>query len=79
MRKTQTSRRGIAIIWTAILVVVMIGFVGLACDTGYGLLVAHQLQNAADASALAGALAMIKGTDESRSGWTSCDLCATAH
>ena len=66
MRKTQTSRRGISLIWTALLTVIMIGFVGLACDVGYGLLVAHQLQNAADASALAGALAMTKGEDEAR-------------
>ena len=66
MRKTQTSRRGISLIWTALLTVIMIGFVGLACDVGYGLLVAHQLQNAADASALAGALAMTKGENESR-------------
>lgn len=66
MRETHLSRRGIALIWTSILMLIMIGFVGLACDTGYGLLVAHQLQNTADASALAGALAMINGEDESR-------------
>ena len=51
MRKTRTTRRGVSLIWTALLMVVMIGFVGLACDMGYGMLVAHQLQNAADASA----------------------------
>jgi len=49
------QRRGAVHIWVAILLVVLIGFTGLALDTGYGVLVGNQLQNAADAGALAAA------------------------
>ncbi len=47
--------KGIALVWTAILLTLIILLIGLALDTGKVLLVAHQLQNAADAAALAGA------------------------
>ena len=47
-------RRGIVSIWTALLLMVLIGIMGLAIDVGYALMVAHRLQNAADAAALAG-------------------------
>lgn len=47
--------RGIAFIWVAIFLIVLILFVGLSLDTAKVYLVAHQLQNAADAAALAGA------------------------
>ena len=58
--KTNTkkhSRRngGIALIWMAITLIVLILFVGLALDYAKVCLAAHQLQNAADAAALAGA------------------------
>ncbi len=46
---------GIVLIWYAILGLVLIGFVGLASDTGYVYLTSHELQNAADSAALAGA------------------------
>ena len=53
---TQGSlRRGFALVWTAVLLVVILGFTGLAVDTGYCVVVANQLHNAADAAALAGA------------------------
>lgn len=42
-------------IWTVIVLFLLIGLMGLATDIGYYLLVAHQLQNAADAASLAGA------------------------
>ncbi|MHC4294240.1 MAG: pilus assembly protein TadG-related protein [Planctomycetota bacterium] len=54
--KTKSRRKGLAYIWVVITLLIVIGFVGLAIDVGYALLVGHQLQNAADASALAGAL-----------------------
>ncbi|HWE93522.1 MAG TPA: pilus assembly protein TadG-related protein [Tepidisphaeraceae bacterium] len=47
--------RGIALVYVAIVMVVLVGIIGLASDTAYVYLVAHQLQNAADAAALAGA------------------------
>lgn len=40
-------------VWIAIILIVVVGFVGLALDWAFVLLVNHQLQNAADASALA--------------------------
>ena len=44
---------GFAYIWTAVLLLLLVGLVGLACDAGKIYLVANQLQNAADAAALA--------------------------
>jgi hypothetical protein len=54
-RPRQARRRGIALLWTAIFLLVLIGIVGLSIDWGKAATDAHQLQNAADAAALAGA------------------------
>jgi hypothetical protein len=50
-----SRRRGIAFIWAAIVILVIALLVGLTLDTARACLVLHQLQNAADAAALAGA------------------------
>jgi hypothetical protein len=47
--------RGIALIWAAIFLMLIILLLGLMLDTGKVALNIHQLQNAADAAALAGA------------------------
>jgi len=52
-------RRGAVIVWTAISAVMLLGFAALAVDLGYVRLVRNQLQNAADAAALAGASALL--------------------
>jgi hypothetical protein len=68
MRKPTPSRgfrRGIAIVWTAIILVLMLGFVGLSLDWGKAAIDAHQLQNAADAAALAGAQKLKKAYHDS--------------
>jgi Flp pilus assembly protein TadG len=52
---TSRNRRGIALAWTAIVLFVMIGIVGLSIDWGKVVWNVHQMQNAADAGALAGA------------------------
>jgi hypothetical protein len=44
-----------ALIWVSVSMMVFIGLIGLALDTGYAVLVGGQLQHAADAAALAGA------------------------
>ncbi|MBI1922549.1 MAG: hypothetical protein HYS23_15880 [Geobacter sp.] len=49
------NKKGIALVYIAILIVMLIGFLGLAIDIGYMYSVKGQLQNAADAAALAGA------------------------
>jgi Flp pilus assembly protein TadG len=65
VRKTNV-RRGFSLVMISLTLVVLMGFIGLACDVGYGLLVAHQLQNAADAAALAGAGRLKSGQDDAR-------------
>jgi hypothetical protein len=55
LRRRHHRYRGVALIWTAIVILVLILFVGLTIDTAKVALVAHQLQNVADAAALAGA------------------------
>jgi hypothetical protein len=57
-RKALAKRRrakGITLVWSAIMLIVMIGFLGIVIDMSYVHLTANQLQNAADAAALAGA------------------------
>ncbi len=48
-------RKGVAIVWFALLGFVLLGFVGLSLDWGKAGLNVHELHNGADASALAGA------------------------
>ena len=53
--KCGRRRRAVAAVWVALAALILIGIIGLGLDTAYGLLGGHQLQNAADAAALAGA------------------------
>jgi Flp pilus assembly protein TadG len=55
LRPRHLRHRGIAYLWVAIFLLLFILLVGLTLDTAKVLLAAHQLQNAADAAALAGA------------------------
>lgn len=55
MKKPINNNKGITIVLVAILLFVLVGFVGLALDVSYMYVVKGQLQNAADAGALAGA------------------------
>lgn len=48
-------RRGIAFVWAAVFLAVLIGIAGLSLDWGKMAFNVHQLHNAADAAALAGA------------------------
>ena len=48
------TKAGISNIWVALLLPVLVGFMGLAIDVGYMVWVAQQLQIGADAGALAG-------------------------
>ncbi|MEA3224696.1 MAG: pilus assembly protein TadG-related protein, partial [Planctomycetota bacterium] len=54
-RSGRLRHRGVVIVWVAIMLLVMILFVGLSLDTAKVALVLHQMQNASDAAALAGA------------------------
>ncbi len=59
--KTGRKRRGIVNVWVALLGLVVIGLVGLACDAAFLFMTAHQLQNAADAASLAAAAQLTNG------------------
>jgi Flp pilus assembly protein TadG len=61
------SNRGIAVIYIALLLIALLAFVGLAVDIGYMYVAKTQLQNAADAAALAGAAKLTGGIDSSTS------------
>jgi Flp pilus assembly protein TadG len=58
------GNRGIAVVYIALLLVVLLAFVGLAIDIGYMYVAKTQLQNAADAASLAGAAVL---TERSKS------------
>jgi hypothetical protein len=51
----ERKAKGIALVWTAIILIAVILLTGLVVDISRVNLIAHQLQNAADAGALAGA------------------------
>ncbi|GAC1475917.1 MAG: hypothetical protein NVSMB9_29350 [Isosphaeraceae bacterium] len=59
--RTRSSRRGVVVPIVGVLLVVLTGFLALAYDLGRVAVVHGQIQNAADAAALAGASAL--GTD----------------
>jgi Flp pilus assembly protein TadG len=52
---TAQQRRGVALVWAVLVMLMVIGFAGLTLDTGLGYMVGHQLQDAADASSMAAA------------------------
>lgn len=56
-------RRGTILVLTAVLMVVLLGFVALTVDSGFIQLTRTQLQSAADAAALSGAMEL-SGTDD---------------
>jgi Flp pilus assembly protein TadG len=58
--KTIGNNRGLALVYVALAIMVLIGFIGLAFDLSYLYVVKGELQNAADATALAGAGSLYK-------------------
>ena len=59
-REGRRQPRGQALVTMAVSMVAIMGFIGLAIDVGMLMLARNELQNAADAAALAGAGAMYK-------------------
>lgn len=57
---------GAVLIWAVVVLSVLIGAMGLAVDTWYASLTVQQLQNAADAAALAGAQHVLMDQDQAR-------------
>jgi Flp pilus assembly protein TadG len=62
IRSQKQQRRGAVVPLTALLLIVIMAFLAFAIDLGYALIVRAQLQNAADAAALAGASQMLDST-----------------
>ena len=54
-RGPRGRARGVTLVWAAIVMFVLVGFVALAVDWGYAYYTTQKLQNAADSAALAGA------------------------
>ncbi|MGB9079893.1 MAG: pilus assembly protein TadG-related protein [Desulfuromonadaceae bacterium] len=54
-RVKKINNKGVAVVYIALMIVVLVAFVSLAVDLGYIYVAKGQLQNAADAAALAGA------------------------
>jgi Flp pilus assembly protein TadG len=64
--RRRRLRGGIVVVWVVITITFLIAFLGLVMDTSYVTLVGHQLQNAADASALASASDLATSTATAR-------------
>lgn len=62
----RRHERGVVIIWTALFLLMMLGFVAIGIDVAKVMATQSQLQNAADAAALAGASAINLVTGEVR-------------
>lgn len=57
------NERGVTVIIVTVVIVLLIGFVAFAIDIGYTYVARNQVQNAADAGALAGARFLINAND----------------
>jgi len=62
----RAQRRGFSALWTTITLVLVITLTGVGIDSGHLFLSAQQLQNAADASAIAGARLVRESTEAAR-------------
>ncbi|MDA7977386.1 MAG: VWA domain-containing protein [Pirellulales bacterium] len=62
-RRKAEPRRGSILVLSTIFMIVMLGFIALALDTGYVASVKTDLKRATDAGALAGAGALVNGSD----------------
>lgn len=63
INKPPRGQRGVVLIWFALFLPVLIGFIALAVDVSRLYLIRVELQNAADAAALAGTYKYADGAD----------------
>jgi Flp pilus assembly protein TadG len=63
MKKKLTGQRGAVLIFVALVLFLLLGFAAFALDFGYTYVVKSQLQNAADAAALAGASVLFSANE----------------
>jgi Flp pilus assembly protein TadG len=76
-RNFVQETHGATLVWSAILIVMLLGFCGLAIDVGHYVLVKNELQRAADAGALAGVRALFPA-DPKTATWPVVPDCSTA-
>ena len=62
--RTRDARKGIVLIWVAVLAFLIVGISGLAVDAAYMFFAGHQLQVAADSAARAGAIIVHRDSGE---------------
>jgi Flp pilus assembly protein TadG len=65
-KSRHSMRNGVVCVWVVVVLLLLVTTVGLALDMGKVILVANQLQNAADAAALAGARIVKVSQDQAR-------------
>jgi Flp pilus assembly protein TadG len=75
MKQILTGQRGVVLILVALSLFVLLGFAAFAIDFGYAYVVRNQLQNAADASALAGASVLFRSNENCLSGASPYSCC----
>jgi Flp pilus assembly protein TadG len=64
--RARNRRHGTVVILVAVVLLVLVGFIGLALDSGVAALTLHQIQNATDAAALAGARLVLTDPNQAR-------------
>lgn len=72
MGRTRDTRQGSALLWTAVGLLMFIGFLVLSIDVGYMVWTAQRLQIGADAAAMAGALQVRSDTSFARLAAAAC-------
>jgi Flp pilus assembly protein TadG len=65
-RDQRQKRRGVVLVLAALTMIVVMGFAAFAIDVGFMVLTRDEMQNAADAAALAGAMQMNNGASAVR-------------
>ncbi len=65
-RNRTSRRRGVVVVWVALLIPVLVGMTAFAVDIGYICMTRNHLQVAADAGAMAGAGALSESQDAAR-------------
>lgn len=67
------NESGVVIVWVALLMVVLLSFAAMAIDIGHLMVVRNELQNAADAAALAGAQYFYPSLTPKIPNWTAAE------
>src|ERR1700676_420647 len=61
--RNRSSERGVAVLYTALMMVIILPMMGLTFDTGIMFVIKAKLQGAVDGASLSGARALARGSD----------------